>query len=222
MTTRRDIALGLTLGVPAAALLGALPGAARAQDPTTPASSSTPPASSLPTTPAPMPTAPPPADNTYSEEEVVQAAENFLDSAAGSVAAVVARIFREQGRPVGYITGQEGSGAWLVGLRYGKGLMFLKSGERMEVNWQGPSFGFDFGGNASKVFTLVYGMTSPEQIFKRYPGVEGSAYVVGGLGMNYQAADGVTLAPIRAGVGLRGGANVGYLHYTRTRRILPF
>lgn len=211
MTTRRDIALGLTLGLPAAALLATLSAPARAQDVV-----------------APPPTAPVPADppsaapGTYSEDEVVQAAEDFLDSAAGAVAAVIARIFREQGRPVGYITGREGSGAWMVGLRYGKGLMFLKSGERTEVNWQGPSFGFDFGGNASKVFTLVYGMTSAEQIFKRYAGVDGSAYVLGGLGVNYQAADGVTLAPIRAGVGLRGGANIGYLHYTRTRHILPF
>ncbi|KAF0184459.1 MAG: hypothetical protein FD124_2820 [Alphaproteobacteria bacterium] len=202
MTTRRDIALGL----PAAALLAALPGMASAQE----------------TQPAP-PVAPPAAgDDTFTEDEVVQAAEDFLDTAAGSVAAVIARVFREQGRPVGYITGREGSGAWLVGLRYGKGLMFLKSGERTEVNWQGPSFGFDFGGNASKVFTLIYGMTSAEQIYKRYPGVDGSAYVIGGLGVNYQAADGVTLAPIRAGVGLRAGASVGYLNYTRTRHILPF
>ena len=203
MTTRRDIALGLTLGLPAAALLAALPGAARAQAP-------------QPETPST------PGDGTFTEDEVVQAAEDFLDTAAGSVAAIIARVFREQGRPVGYITGREGSGAWLVGLRYGKGLMFLKSGERTEVNWQGPSFGFDFGGNASKVFTLIYGMTSAEQIYKRYPGVDGSAYVIGGLGVNYQAADGVTLAPIRAGVGLRGGASVGYLNYTRTRHILPF
>lgn len=212
MPTRRDIALGLSLGLPAAALLGS--GAhAQTNDPF-PAASAPPPA-------APQPAAPQP-DNTYSEEEMVRAAEDFFDSAAGGVAAVVARIFREQGRPVGYVTGREGAGAWLIGLRYGKGDLFLRTGERAVVNWQGPSFGFDFGGNASKVFTLVYGMTSADQIYKRYPGVEGSAYVVGGLGVNYQAADGVTLAPIRAGVGLRGGANVGYLVYSRTRHILPF
>lgn len=209
MPTRRDIALGLTVGLPAAML-----GAAHAQtaDPFATATTTTPPQPA----PAPQP------DNTFTEEEMVQAAEDFFDSAAGGVAAVIARIFREQGRPVGYVTGREGAGAWLFGLRYGKGDLFLKTGERAPVNWQGPSFGFDFGGNASKVFTLVYGMTSAEQIYKRYPGVEGSAYVVGGLGVNYQAADGVTLAPIRAGVGLRGGANVGYLVYSRTRHILPF
>ncbi len=209
MPTRRDIALGLTVALPAAAL-----GMAHAQTPDPYATTTT-------TYPAPPAPAPQP-DNTFSEDEVVQAAEDFFDSAAGGVAAVVARVFREQGRPVGYITGREGAGAWLIGLRYGKGDLFLKTGERAVVNWQGPSFGFDFGGNASKVFTLVYGMTTAEQIYKRYPGVEGSAYVIGGLGVNYQAAEGVTLAPIRAGVGLRGGANVGYLVYSRTRHILPF
>jgi hypothetical protein len=215
MQTRRDIALSLTFGLPA------LLGTAHAQ-------TSVPSATPSTTTEQDVPIYPegqPPLDrndNTFSEDEVVQAAEDFFDSAAGGVAAVIARVFREQGRPVGYVTGREGSGAWLLGLRYGKGDLFLKTGERAVVNWQGPSFGFDFGGNASKVFTLVYGMTSAEQIYKRYPGVEGSAYVVGGLGVNYQAADGVTLAPIRAGVGLRGGANVGYLVYSRTRHILPF
>lgn len=211
--TRRDIALGLTLGLPTAALLS---GTALAQtnDP-------------FPADPAPAPaptttTTTTTTETTFTEEEMRQAAEDFFDSAAGGVAAVIARVFRDQGRPVGYITGQEGAGAWLVGLRYGKGDMFLKNGERRSVFWQGPSFGFDFGGNASKVFTLVYGMTNADQIYQRYPGVEGSAYVVGGLGVNYQAATPVTLAPIRAGVGLRGGANVGYLAYSRSRNILPF
>jgi len=208
MPTRRDIALGLAAGLPAAALLSAA-GHAQTNDPFANASSAPPPP-------------PPQSDRTYSEEEMVRAAEDFFDSAAGGVAAVIARVFREQGRPVGYVTGREGSGAWLLGLRYGTGDLFLKTGERSQVFWRGPSFGFDFGGNASKVFTLVYGMTSSDQIYKRYPGVEGSAYVVGGLGVTYQAADGVTLAPIRAGVGLRGGANVGYLVYSRTRQLLPF
>lgn len=206
MPTRRDIALGLAAGLPAVALLSRA-SQAQTSDPSANASTS-------------PPAAPP--ENTFTEEEVVRAAEDFLDSAAGGVAAVIARVFREQGRPVGYITGREGAGAWLLGLRYGTGDLFLKTGERAQVFWQGPSFGFDFGGNASKVFTLVYGMTTADQIYKRYPGVEGSAYVVGGLGVNYQAAEGVTLAPIRAGVGLRGGANVGYLTYSRTRHILPF
>jgi hypothetical protein len=93
---------------------------------------------------------------------------------------------------------------------------------QQEVFWQGPTVGWDFGGNAARVFTLVYGLQRPEDLFRRYPGVEGSAYLIGGLGVNYQQAEGVTLAPIRAGVGLRLGANVGYLVYSRQRNLVPF
>lgn len=161
-------------------------------------------------------------NDTYSQDEIVAAASDFFDTTAGAVAAAVERVFRENGRPVGYVQGQEWSGAWGLGLRYGKGLVFLKNGERATVHWQGPSFGWDFGGNASKVFTLVYGMTSASQIYRRFPGVDGSAYFIGGIGVNYQRADNITLAPMRAGVGLRAGANVGYLAYSRKQRINPF
>ena len=78
------------------------------------------------------------------------------------------------------------------------------------------------GGNASRVFTLVYGLYQPDALYRRYPGVEGSAYLIGGLGVNYQQADGIVLAPIRTGVGLRLGANVGTMAYSRQRNLLPF
>jgi hypothetical protein len=90
-----------------------------------------------------------------------------------------------------------------------------------EVFWQGISIGWDVGGNGSRVFTLVYGLYYPDMIYRRYPGVEGSAYLVGGLGVNYQRADGIVLAPIRTGVGLRLGANVGTMAYSRQRNLLP-
>jgi hypothetical protein len=160
---------------------------------------------------------------TYSEPEIVDAAERFFGAGAEGVAAVVSHVFSDLGRPNGYIQGEEGSGAIGVGLRYGDGHLRLKSrGDTTRVYWQGPSLGFDTGGNASKVFTLVYNMRDPDQIFHRYPGVEGSAYFVGGVGVNYQERNGVTLAPMRAGVGFRLGANIGYLAYSRRRRINPF
>lgn len=162
-------------------------------------------------------------DNTYSEPEVVDAAENFFGAGAEGVAAVVRHVFQDLGRPNGYIEGQEGSAAIGIGLRYGNGRLRLKgrSGPT-RVYWRGPSVGFDTGGNASKVFTLVYGMRSPDQIFQRFPGVEGTAYFIGGVGVNYQRNDDITLAPMRAGVGFRLGANIGYLHYSRRRGINPF
>jgi hypothetical protein len=169
--------------------------------------------------------APPPArtrdEGTFSQEEIVTAAAGFLGATAQAAAAAVERIFRDQGRPVGYIAGEEGAGAWVVGLRYGKGTMFLKSGPSRTVYWQGPSIGLDFGGNASKSFTLIYGLTDPEAIYRRFGGVEGSAYFIGGIGVNYQRQDSVILAPMRAGVGVRAGAAIGYLAYSRERRLLP-
>ncbi|WP_299641837.1 DUF1134 domain-containing protein [Devosia sp.] len=158
----------------------------------------------------------------YSREEIVNNVSDFMGVTAEAAGGAVEKVFSKNGRPTAYIAGEEGSGAIGIGARYGRGLLYMKGREPIEVFWQGPSIGWDFGGNASRVFTLCYDLQEPEVIFQRFPGVEGSAYFVGGLGVNYQKANGVTLAPIRAGVGLRLGANVGYLAYSRKRSILPF
>jgi hypothetical protein len=165
------------------------------------------------------------SDNTYSEPEIVDAAERFFGAGAEGAAAVVRHVFEDNGRPNAYIEGEEGSGALGVGLRYGNGLLHRRAyGGSTRVYWQGPSIGFDTGGNAAKVFTLVYNLRSVDDIYHRFPGVDGSAYFIGGVGVNYQRRDDldITLAPMRAGVGLRLGANVGYLAYSRRRRINPF
>jgi hypothetical protein len=180
-----------------------------------------------------LPEAPPPpggvhptypagtAADTYDRGEIVNGVSDFLGVSAESAAAVVERLFKDNGRPTAYIAGEEGSAAFIGGVRYGKGLLYMKGRQPMQVYWQGPSVGFDWGGNASRAFTLCYNMQYPEMIFRRFPGVEGSAYLIAGLGVNYQRADGVTLAPIRTGLGLRLGANIGYLAYSRKRHILP-
>ncbi|KAA5803878.1 DUF1134 domain-containing protein [Alkalicaulis satelles] len=161
--------------------------------------------------------------DTYSRDEIVEAAADFFGVTAEAAASALERVFADLGRPVGYIAGEEVSGAVGVGLRYGEGYLVMKSGEpRRKVYWQGPSVGFDAGGNASRVFTLVYDLHDTDRLFQRFPGVEGSAYFVAGLGVNYQRADNITLAPVRSGVGLRAGANVGYLSYSRRRNWLPF
>lgn len=162
------------------------------------------------------------AGSTYTQDEIVTGVSDFLGVTAEAAGAAVERLFAKEGRPTAYIAGEEGSGAFVLGARYGRGLLYMKDRQPMEVFWQGPSAGWDFGGNASRVFTLCYGLWEPERIFQRFPGVEGTAYLVGGLGVNYQRAEEITLAPIRAGVGLRLGANVGYLAYTRKRNIFPF
>ncbi len=220
MDRRKLLVSGLvTLGVPSLVI----PSAARAQQPTQlPPAEAPPPPNSQPAYPSAGPTGAEGPAKTYSQDEIVNNVSDFLGVTAEAAGAAVERLFSNNGRPTAYIAGEEGSGAFILGLRYGRGLLYMKDREPMEVFWQGPSAGWDFGGNASRVFTLCYNLQVPEVIFQRYPGVEGSAYLVGGLGVNYQRAEDVTLAPIRAGVGLRLGANIGYLAYSRQRNILPF
>jgi hypothetical protein len=167
--------------------------------------------------------APPPnyKAETYSKDEIVNQVSDFFGVAAEAAASVVERVFRDNGRPTGYIAGEEGSGAFFLGLRYGKGRLYMKRQPQQEVFWQGPSIGWDWGGNGSRVFTLCYNLQYPDMVYRRFPGVDGSAYFIGGLGVNYQRAEDITLAPIRTGVGLRLGANIGYLAYTRKQHVLP-
>lgn len=160
--------------------------------------------------------------SSYNESELVAAVSTHLGVTSESAASAIERLFKDRGRPTGYITGEETGGALTVGVRYGKGTLWMKDGRTEEVYWQGPTVGFDVGADAGKVFTLVYGLNDPNYVFQRFPGVDGSAYLVAGMSINYQRANGVTLAPIRTGVGLRLGANVGYTSYTRKRKILPF
>ncbi len=161
-------------------------------------------------------------DPKYSEEEIYAAASEFFGGAAEGLAEVVHRVFAENGEPNAYIQGEEGSGAIVVGARYGAGTLVTKAGPTAQVYWQGPSAGWDFGGDAAKTFTLVYNLPNTDTIYQRFPGVSGSAFFVGGIGANYQQRGDIILVPMRAGVGLRLGANVGYLNYTRERDWLPF
>ena len=186
---------------------------ARAQAPDQGHGQPTPPPQSGPT-PGPAPT--------YSEGELVHRVSDFMGVTAESAGAVIEHIFKDNGQPTAYIAGTETAGAFIAGLRYGRGLLYMKEFPTQTVYWQGPSVGWDFGGNAARVYTLCYELEYPDMIFRRFPGVEGSAYLVAGMGVNYQRAEDVTLSPIRAGVGLRLGANVGYLSYSRRRHIAPF
>ncbi len=158
---------------------------------------------------------------TYSREELVNSVSDFLGVTAEAAGAAIERIFRENGRPTGYIAGEELAAAITVGLRYGKGLLYMKNRKTQPVFWQGPSVGFDLRANGSRVFTLCYNLQYPDAIYRRFPGVEGSAYLVAGMGINYQRAEDIVLAPMRAGVGLGAGVNLGYLSYSRHRNWIP-
>ena len=185
-------------------------------------SATPPPANAAPLQSAPSQSVASSDGQTFSDNELTTAISTHLGVTSESAASAIERLFKERGRPVGYITGEEGGGAFTVGLRYGKGTLWMKNGDTRKVYWQGPTVGFDIGAEVSKVFTLVYNLQDAEYIYQRFPGVDGSAFLVAGLAVNYQRANGVVLAPVRAGVGARLGANIGYTSYTRSRSILPF
>ena len=162
-----------------------------------------------------------PDDKTYDQGTITHDVTEFFGSTTEGLAKVIEKAFQEHGRPNGYIKGEEASAALAVGVRYGNGTLTLKGGGSRKVYWTGPSIGFDAGANASKVFILVYHLPTAEDIFKRYGGVDGSLYYIGGAGINYQRRGSVVLAPIRLGVGLRAGASVGYMSYSKTKTWIP-
>jgi hypothetical protein len=159
---------------------------------------------------------------TFSLEEIKNAGHRFFGQVSMDFAGVVEYAFQRAGRPNGYILGEEAGGAFVAGLRYGEGTLYTKDAGNYKVFWQGPSVGYDFGAEGSKTMVLVYNLQSPGEIFTTYPGIDGSAYFIGGVGITFLTRDHVTLAPIRSGLGLRLGANIGYLKYTREPTWNPF
>ena len=163
-----------------------------------------------------------PEGETFDQDSVLREAEAFFGRSTEGLAKVVEKAFKDYGRPNAYVKGEEASGAITVGLRYGNGTLVMKDAKPRKLYWQGPSIGFDFGGNVAKVFVLVYHLPKPGSIFQRFPAVDGSFYYVGGVGINYQQRNNIILAPIRLGLGLRAGASIGYMHYTPKKTYNPF
>jgi len=158
----------------------------------------------------------------FSMEEIKNAGHRFFGKVSVDFAKVLEYAFHRSGRPNGYILGEEAGGAFVAGLRYGEGVLYTKDAGEHRVFWQGPSIGYDFGADGSKVMVLVYNLQSPDQVYNTFAGVDGSAYFIGGIGITYLSRNDVVLAPISSGVGLRLGANIGYLKYTRQPTWNPF
>lgn len=158
----------------------------------------------------------------YSSNELVNAGHGFFGSASSGLASLIERAVESHGLPNGYILGEEGSGALVAGLRYGEGTLFTKNAGDHKVYWQGPSLGWDFGGDGNRTMMLVYNLTNTEKIYRRFLGVSGSAYLVGGLGMTVMKNGDTVLVPVRTGVGARLGVNVGYLKLRQNPTWNPF
>ena len=164
----------------------------------------------------------PPKVEDFSESTLVISAAKYLGTTAESMAEIMDNVFSQYGIPDAIIRGEEVSAAVVFGLRYGRGTLEMRSGAQHPVYWRGPSAGVDTGGNAAKSFTLVYGIQNVEEVYSRFGGVDGSAFYLGGVAVNYLQRDNIVMAPMRAGVGLRAGVSIGYLKFTRDSGWFPF
>ncbi len=168
------------------------------------------------------PAAAPAQTATVPREDVFSAAEGLFGRGARGLGNILADILRDQGEPIAYIAGQEAGAAFMLGVRYGSGVMHHQIEGDRNVHWTGPSIGFDVGGDINKVFILVYNLHDSQRLFRRYPGAEGRAYFVGGFSATYLRDGDVVLIPVRLGGGLRLGANVGYMRFSERNRWMPF
>ena len=171
--------------------------------------------------PQPQPQRPAGPD-TFEPGELVSAGHKFFGNVSRGLASVIERAVSQWGLPNGYVLGEEGSGAFVAGLRYGEGTLYTKNAGDLRVYWQGPSVGFDWGGDGARTMTLVYNLPATNAIYQRFVGIDGSAYIVGGFGMTALTANNIVLVPIRSGIGLRLGADVGYLKFTPRATWNPF
>ena len=185
-----------------------------------------PPAQQVQPIPQGEPLPPPPpreaSPNAYRPEELTSAGHRFFGNVSRGLASVIERAVSQWGLPNGYVLGEEGSGAFVAGLRYGEGTLYTKNAGDLRVYWQGPSVGFDWGGDGARTMTLVYNLPATNAIYQRFAGIDGSAYIIGGFGMTALTANNIVLVPIRSGLGLRLGANIGYLKYTPRATWNPF
>ncbi len=171
---------------------------------------------------APAPQPQPAPANQFSSNELVDAGHRFFGGVSRGLAMIVEKAVSQWGQPNGYILGEEASGAFVGGLRYGDGTLYTKNAGDLRVFWQGPSIGFDAGADGARTMMLVYNLPRTEAIFERFGGINGSAYFIGGFGMTALVANNITVVPIRSGVGLRLGANLGYLKFTTRPMWNPF
>jgi hypothetical protein len=173
-------------------------------------------------TPPPPPPPPPPRHDTFTPDEIVRAGHRFFGTVSRGLAEIVQEAVSRFGEPNGYILGQEASGAFVVGLRYGDGKLYTRNAGDRRVFWEGPSIGFDTGGEGARTMMLVYNLPATDAIYQRFGGIDGSAYFIGGFGMTALTANNIVVVPIRSGVGLRLGANIGYLKFTERGTWNPF
>jgi hypothetical protein len=203
------------LALVAAVVLASWPGQLPAQ-----------PVQPVPAQPVPgQPLPPPPPPNQpagFTPGELVNAGHRFFGTVSRGLATVIEKAVSQWGLPNGYVLGEEAGGAFIGGLRYGEGMLYTKNAGDLKVFWQGPTVGYDFGGDGARTMMLIYNLPATDAIYQRFAGIDGSAYFIGGFGMTALTSNNIVLVPIRSGVGLRLGANLGYLKFTPQSTWNPF
>lgn len=162
------------------------------------------------------------AEEGYTIEEIRDATRGFFGTISTNLASVLEYAFETSGRPTAYVLGTEGGAAFLAGLRYGSGTLYPRRGAAREVYWHGPSLGYDLGAEGSRTLFLIYSLRDSDALYRRFTGIDGSAYLVGGVGITFLKGGDVIMAPIRSGIGLRLGANIGYVRFTPEPSWNPF
>jgi hypothetical protein len=162
------------------------------------------------------------APATFTVDEVVDDGHRFFGSVSRGLAEGIQEACRRWGLPNAYVLGQEASGAFIGGLRYGEGKMYTRNAGNRPVYWQGPSVGFDYGADGDRTMMLVYNLPAVDSIYRRFGGIDGSAYFIGGLGFTALNAENIVVVPIRTGLGVRLGVNVSYLKFTQQATWNPF
>src|SRR5205807_10249064 len=148
--------------------------------------------------PAAAQSGPPPGtlsadESRFNATEIINAGHNFFGTVSRGLAQIVERAISQWGLPNGYVLGEEAGGAFVAGLRYGEGMLYTKNAGDLKVYWQGPSIGWDVGGEGARTMMLIYNLPNTSAIYERFGGIDGSAYFIGGFGMTALTANHVVL-----------------------------
>jgi hypothetical protein len=152
----------------------------------------------------------------HSSDEIIDAGHHFFGGIPKGIASIVEKAVDQWGQPNGYILGEEAGGAFIGRLRYGDGTLNTKDAGDLREFWQGPTIGVDLGADGARTMMLVYNLPRTDAIYQQFNDIAGAAYVVAGLGITALTSgdEHMVVVPIRSGLGLRLGYNVGYLKFS--------
>ncbi len=134
---------------------------------------------------------------------VLTAVERGFDTPSKAIAQTLESVLSLFGPPNAYIIGNDVSGAFLVGGRFGTGFLHSTIAPPNPVRWRALSAGLGLGANYGRVVMLVYGIDKLEDIFGLYASLEGNFHVIIGANTSIMTRGPVSIIIISSGLGLR-------------------